>query len=738
MNFARIEPASWRGKTADPLAFVRHGRDGAAQLDLAVQDVHCAGCIAKIERAVGGLPGVESARLNMSTKRLTVAWDGADSLSRRIAETVNELGYPAAPFDPVQHGQSADPEGRRLLVALAVAGFAMGNVMLLSVSIWAGAFSGMDAMTRGLFHWISALIALPAVAFAGMPFFTSAFRVLRRRTTNMDVPISLAVILASVVSLHATIIGGPHAYFDAAVALLFFLLVGRYLDHRARAAARSTAQHLLALQGTTAQVIENGTTRAMAARDVRTGMEVRVMAGDRVPVDGVVVEGRSDIDTSLVTGEATPAAAGPNDLIHAGTLNLTGVMTLRAVAAGEDTLLANIVRLMEAAEQGQAKYVRLADRIARVYAPAVHTLALGTFVGWWLFVGASWPAALMTAVAVLIITCPCALGLAVPVVQVVVNGRLMRHGMLVKSPDALERFAQIDCVVFDKTGTLTIGQPLWSRDDAIPEPTRQAAVALAQHSRHPLCRGLGEMTDGDPIPQVADVREWPGLGIEGVLAGDRVRLGSREFCGVAALDRPDSQDVAQELWIKQGDCAPIRFAFRDRLRDDAGATIERLRDMGLTIHLLSGDRREAAKAVAGELKIENWRGAARPDDKIAYVQNLAAGGHRVLMVGDGLNDGPALAAGHGSMSPASAAELSQATADIVFQGELLMPVAEALAAARTANRAMRQNFTFAILYNVIAVPIAIAGLATPLIAAIAMSSSSLIVTLNAFRLRWRG
>jgi len=724
------------GGAIDPSSFVTHEEDGTAALNLMIENVHCAGCMAKIEGAVGKLPGVVNARLNMSTRRLAVKWHEGDTDGTRIVRTVSDLGYPVAPFEPAELPETARIENRRLLIALAVAGFAAGNVMLLSVSVWAGAFSGMEAATRDLFHWVSALIAMPAVAFAGMPFFRSAFAALRGKSMNMDVPISVAVILASAVSLHQTVQGAEHAYFDASITLLFFLLIGRYLDHRARSSVRSTAENLLTLRASSVRVVDGDSERSVPVRDVRAGMQVLVSPGERISVDGWVENGNSDVDTSLITGETTPASVSKGSKVFAGTLNISGSLRIRTAAAGERTLLAEIVRLMEAAEQGQAKYVRLADRAARTYAPVVHFLAAATFVGWLLIAGTAWQPAMMAAVAVLIITCPCALGLAVPVVQVMASGMLLRKGVLVKSGDGFERLAEIDTVVFDKTGTLTKARPVLQDAGQYPSDDLVLAASIARHSRHPLCQALHQaQVSALSVPLVGDiddVQEHPGLGLLTKVGAGEVRLGNRDWCGVQS---ETGDDGSSELWLKRPGGPPVLFRFRDTVRDDAAEVVGALKKHGLAVHMISGDRPSVTRDVARELGIETFEGGVRPDAKVAYVEKLMQAGHKVLMVGDGLNDAPALAAGHASMSPTSAADISQTAADIVYQGEGVAPVLASIKTARFARRLIKQNFGLAVLYNVIAVPIAMVGLASPLIAAIAMSGSSLAVTLNAMRLR---
>ncbi|HEX6141309.1 MAG TPA: heavy metal translocating P-type ATPase [Geminicoccaceae bacterium] len=725
-------PADGPEVTVEP--FVRSGGDGRSTLHLMVEGVHCGGCVRTIERALLADPAVEHARVNLSTRRLVVGWRGGPGLGGRIAATVERAGFRAVPYDPDQLRGADEVRDRQLLRALAVAGFAAGNVMLLSVAVWAGAFQDMGPATRSLMHWFSALIALPAIAYAGRPFFGSAFDALRHGRTNMDVPISLAVVLAGSMSLFETIRHGEHVYFDSAVMLLFFLLIGRYLDHRARGQARSAAERLVALERGFVTVLDAaGVRHAVPAADVAPGATVLAGAGERIGVDGAVIAGAGEVDTSLITGESVPERVAPGSRVFAGTLNLGAPLRIAASAAGDGTLLAEIVRLMEAAEQRRARFVVLADRIARAYAPAVHSLALITFLAWWLVLGAAWQVALLYAIAVLIITCPCALALAVPAVQVIASGRLFRSGVLLKSATALERLAEVDHVVLDKTGTLSLGRPTLAAVEAVPEDDLRLAAGLAGGSRHPLARALAAQVPDAPAAE--GVAEVPGQGLRLGLPDGEIRLGSRAFAGPPG-EAPE--DDRLELWLARPGAAPRRLAFGDRLRDDAAPTLRRLEALGLEVEMLSGDRRPAAAAVAKALGIDHWSAGRSPADKVARLEALGAAGCKVLMVGDGLNDAPALAAAHVSISPSSAIDISQNTADAVFQGDRLMPVALTIEVARRARRLIRQNLALALAYNLITVPLAMAGLVTPLIAALSMSASSLLVVGNALRLQLRG
>ena len=606
----------------------------------------------------------------------------------------------------------------------------MANIMLLSVAVWSGAGGEMGPATRMMMHWISAMIAIPAAAFAGRPFFNSALGALKKGRANMDVPISLAVILSLTVSVVETLSHGEHAYFDAAVMLLFFLLIGRWLDHRLRARAREAAQGLLALQATTAsRLTPDGTLEAVSARDINPDDRIVLSPGDRAPVNGVVEDGASQVDISLVTGESAPAEMKSGDTLYAGVLNLSARLVMRATARTEDSLLADLTRLIEAGEQGKSKYVRLADRAAALYVPVVHTLALATFIGWLMIGDAGLRIAVMNAVAVLIITCPCALGLAAPAVQVVATGRLFKSGVLVKSGDALERLAEVDRFVFDKTGTLTLGRMSLSNRDELSDEILTQIASLARASRHPLARAVVDSAGAGKL--ATDARDVPGFGVEGVIDGSKARFGRADWVGAEYID----QSALSEAWFKLGDGAPVRLEFEDRLRGDAAKTIADLRARDIDSEMLSGDREAPAKRIAKSVGLEAWQANMTPADKIARLSELRSGGVRTAMVGDGLNDAPALAAAHASLSPGTAADASQAAADFVFQGDSLQSVVTAYDVAKQARRRVLENFAFAALYNACAIPLAVFGFVTPLIAALAMSGSSVVVTLNALRIR---
>lgn len=702
-------------------------QDGAAcgALILSLPTIRCAGCISTVERLLNAMPDVAEARVNLTRKRAQI-WPekGVELDAPAIAARLTAEGYEAHELDSASLGTEADASGG-LLLRLGVAGFAMMNVMLLSVAVWSGA----EAATRDLFHWISALIAVPVVAYAGQPFFRSALTALSARRLNMDVPISLALVLAVAMSLTEVMQSGDHAYFDAAVSLTFFLLAGRFLEQKTRGAARSAAAELSALEVPRALRLSGEARETVPVSDLAVGDNVFIAPGMPIPTDGVVLDGESELDRAILTGETRPVSVVPGAKVSAGEVNLTGALTLTVTAAGRDHSLSRLADLVALAEGHRNRYSSLADRAARIYAPGVHLLAFLAFIGWLWVSGGDVRLALNIAVSVLIITCPCALGLAVPAVVASASGGMFRKGLLLKHGTALERLAEVDCVVFDKTGTLTEGVLEPAGLDDLTKREAGVLLALAGASVHPLAKSLAAALEATGIKalSVGQITEQPGRGISGRWNGQEVRLGRPEWLG---LTRGEGTETA----LRIGEWTRV-FQFRDRLRDEVPGLARDLASMGAELHILSGDAEAAVADVASSLGVAEWQATATPDDKVAYVEALTARGLNVLVVGDGLNDTGALAAGHVSAAPASGLAAARVAADIVVLGQNLSVLAPAIRQARRARRRILENFAIAAGYNAVAIPLALLGYATPLAAALAMSLSSLTVSLNALRVR---
>lgn len=719
-QFAIVEndPSAIENDDAALNTLARKLGDGTSQLEYAVPDAHCAACIRTIETTLAALPQVRSARVNLTRRRVRIVYD-SNSQPSAFAPAIKASGYHTYALDPSQESDG-DPVLSELVRAMGVAGFAAGNIMLFSVSVWSGA----NDATRDLFHWISALIALPSIAYAGRIFFRSAWRSLRAGKTNMDVPISIGVILASAMSLYETILSGDHAYFDGATMLLFFLLVGRTLDHLMRERARSAITGLARLQPRGGTVIrDDGSREYVKLSEIAPGMMMEIRAGERVPVDVMLVSPRSSFDYSIITGESLPHPVEGGSDVMAGAASLAGPVLVRTLRPATDSYLARMAAMMDAVETAKTRPRRIADRAASLYAPVVHTLAIATFFGWGLF-GGDWHDALMNAVTVLIITCPCALALAVPIVHVVAAGRLFEHGVLMKDGAALERIAEVDTVAFDKTGTLTTGNPRLIHSSLDQDTDRAMAAALASSSSHPLSRAIAGSFHG-PLPLLEGVSETAGKGVETTVDGVTWRLGSPAWCGA------QSSGYTGNVCLGRSGKVIGSFEFEDDLRPEAREAVGALDDLQLPTRLLSGDAEEPVRTAALGAGIASARHSLSPEDKL---RDVSVG--KTLMVGDGINDAPALRAAYASMAPSTAADIGRNAADFVITGGDLSAVPFAIRTARGAARLVVENLAIAIGYNAIAVPLAISGQVTPLVAAVAMSSSSLIVVFNAMRLRW--
>jgi len=704
--------------------------DGAMLYSMAVPAVHCGACVSLIERSLAAVPGVRSARVNLTLRNLMVTLAPGHSDPTSCVQKLRELGYSPVSLNEAVNTND-DGELQMLTRSLAVAGFAAANIMLLSISVWTGA----EGATRDLFHYISALIAIPAVAYAGQPFFRSAYQALSHRRMNMDVPISLGVILATAMSLFESLNSGEHAYFDAAVSLLFFLLIGRTLDHMMRGRARQLVSGLARMSAKGGMVVgTDGALRYTPLEDIHPGVLLRVSAGERMPVDGVVEQGTSDIDRSLVTGESLPVSVRAGEGVEAGTMNLTGALDVRATRPAKESFLSDVLKMMAAAERGRGAYVRMADRMAAIYSPAVHVLAFASFLGWMLWTGGDWHQSLTVAVSVLIITCPCALGLAVPVAHVLSASRLFEAGILMKDGSALERMAEINHAAFDKTGTLTTGEANVT-ECAIPEgEMRRIAATLARRSRHPASLALARLLMKESDVALRSVQEVPGSGMEAIVDGRHARLGRSDW--VAEITESGVPQEGLAFAIENERLFAIELT--EQLRPGAKAALEGLAERGIPSEILSGDSAAPVSAVASSLGVVAFTAGLRPGEKHARLAELARNDCKVLMVGDGLNDAPSLAAAHVSMAPSSASDIGRNAADFIFTRENLTAINFAQGIALRTQRIVKENFGLAIAYNVFAVPLAVAGYLNPLIAAVAMSTSSIIVVGNSLRLMRQG
>ena len=703
-------------------------------INLMIEGLHCAACVWLIENVLKKQSAVKKARINMSTKRLYLEWSGqgkdAKNVGNDLVKLIFNLGYRLIPFDAEFLEASEKKYDGSMLKALAVSGFASGNVMLISVALWANSSLQMGVATRNLLYWVSALIALPAIVYSGRIFVVSAFNSIKQSRTNMDVPIAVAIFLASIISIFEAITKGEHAYFDSVIMLIFFLLIGRYLDFSARRKAFSITGDLMMLAGISATIILDNKHKIIASKDLQKNMILNVAMGERIAADGLIIQGKSEIDTSVITGESNPKKCQVGDEVFAGMVNLGNALQVRITKAREETLLAKIVVMVEQIETSKNYYTKIADVVSKYYTPIVHLVALITFIIWCV-IGIGWHHSLLNAAAVLIITCPCALALAVPVVQIVAAGRLLKQGILIKNGEALERLNKVDTIVFDKTGTLTVGKPkLVSNSLFVSEEIMRMTASLAAKSKHPLSRALVESFKGELID--LEVKEIPGMGLVANYNGEEMRLGNLRHCQEISSAAIQNNEELPQIFFKYQNQITT-FIFQDQLRSDAKSTIKQLYNYNLI--LLSGDKESVVKSTANQLGIAKYYFEKTPDQKLEILKALKNKNKNILMVGDGINDAPSLMLADVSISPASAADISKNIADIIFQSQKLQPILETIKTAKKSSQIIKQNLAFALFYNLVAVPFAIMGYVVPLFAALAMSSSSIVVVLNALRIK---
>lgn len=680
--------------------------------ELILPSIHCLACIKAVEQALHSVPDIESARVNLSRKRVSILARNPAADPTPWIEHLSALGYEAHEARQTQ----GNTKMQGLVLRLGISGFAMMNVMLLSVAVWSGA---TDA-TRDLFHWISAAIALPATLFCAEPFFSNAWSAIKARRLNMDVPIALAIFLACMVSVYETMHSGAHAYFDAALSLTFFLLAGRTLDAWMRSNARSAAADLAALEPRRVITLVEGQQQSRAIDDIAVGTEIHLTAGMRVPLDALLLSERTEIDRSALTGESETSIVLQGAHLTAGEIVVCGPISARTTVPSSQSTLRRMVELASIAEAARGRYSSLADRAAQLYAPVIHGLSLvGGMV--WFFLTGDVHKAVMVAIATLIITCPCALGLAVPAVATVATNRIFRLGALVKSDTALERLATVTTIAFDKTGTLTQSALIVPANFSIEEC--QVLKALAMASQHPLSQSLLPALADVTAAAVSGLKEYRGQGIWGRWNGQDVRLGSGAWVG------------AEASTVFQFGKTIHPLSRTEHLIPGAKDTIRQLQDQGYDVHLVSGDKQASAAAMARDLNIAKVHAEMTPEAKQTFVADIQAKGEHLLMVGDGLNDTLALTQAWASIAPGSALEASQNAADIVLLDGDLAKIPETLRLAKSARRRILENFALAASYNAVAIPIALSGFASPLFAALAMSLSSITVTLNALRVR---
>jgi Cu2+-exporting ATPase len=706
-----------------------------------IQGMHCAACAFTVEDALMSVPGVQSVEVNAATHRVKVVWSEAKVKPSVWMAAIAKAGYGALPAADSSLRQARHEEGRRALWRWLVAGFCMMQVMMYAYPAYVAQDGDITPDMVFLLRWASWVLTLPVVLFSCGPFFGNALRDIRARRVSMDLPVALGMLITFLLSSAATFepngLFGGEVYYDSLTMFVFFLLTGRWLELRVRDRTAGALEALMnRLPDSVERQLTTGEFERVAVRRLLVGDVIRVSPSESFPADGVILHGQTLADEALLTGESRPQARGVGDTVVAGSHNLSGIVTVRVMQVGEGTQFSHIVSLMESASLQKPRLAQLADRIAKPFLMGVLVLAALSAVYWW---PTNPGHALMVAVAVLVVTCPCALSLATPAAMLAAAGNLARHGVLVRNLQALESLAEVDTVIFDKTGTLTQdGQRItqvMTAEGVTPEYALGMATALAKHSLHPLSRALvkaHEASGQADALETQDVNEMIGLGLEGHVDG-LLRLGSAKFCAPKTKGIPDKASVCQVHLCSENEWL-ASWQLSEDVRADALQTVEALKELGVNVWLLSGDRPESAQQVAQKVGISQAFGACTPQDKLSRMQVAQSQGARVAMVGDGLNDGPVLAGAHVSMVFGNAVPLAQSKSDLVLMGGSLLVVAQSLKLARHTLRVVKQNLVWAASYNAVCVPLAVVGLLPAWLAGLGMALSSLWVVLNSLRL----
>ena len=737
-----------------------HELGESREINLLVEGIHCAACVWLIEHTLKAVPGVISVAVNLSAKRLFVKWDNNRLQLSGIIQRLGQIGYSAVPFDPEAAEGALQRQNRNLLYRMAFAGFAMMNLLWVSIALYSGADKGEF---REMFHWIGFGIATPTLFYSGFPFFKGAWTGLRNLHLGMDLPIAIGATITYLYSIYVTVSGTTvgEVYYDTVVNFVFVILVGRYLEAMSKRQAVASTQRLLDLQPRVATVLRDGEESIVPIRSVKPNEIVLVKPGDKIPVDGLILEGLSTVDEAMLTGEFEPVTKEQGGHVSAGTINGHGMLKLQVEAVLKDTALGRIIRLVEEAQASKAPIQRFADRIVPWFVLATLGLATLTFI-WWL--DSDFELALMAATSVLIITCPCAFGLATPMSIAVASGLGARHGILVKNGAVLETLSGIDHFVFDKTGTLTEGCMTVSRiylktgcwvpcaeTEGVPDEIKKLFEYIGpaeRYSEHPIAQAILECisSSGKPI-EAKDATGFinrPGFGIKAEVAGKVVLAGTSAWLDQNQIQRDEVFDHQVQALDEQG-IGSLRCAIdgqevavigiEDQIRSDAPALVHDLKQDAIKVTLLSGDRQRTAETIAKRLGGMKVIAEVLPEDKDQTITDLQQQGGRVAMVGDGVNDAPALVRSDVGISLGSGTDVSIASSDIVLMSNELAKVRLAAALSRRTLRTIRQNIAISILYNLIMVPLAMSAMITPLVAAISMPISSLLVIGNAARIR---
>ncbi len=706
---------------------------GGSEATLLIGGITCAACIWLLERHMAKQSGALSFSVNHSTQRARLVWDPTVSRLSDLLIAIHQIGYTARPYQADEAEQALKAENRSALIRLAVAGVGSFQSMMLAFPLYFELISDLQAEFVDFFRWFSLLVATPVVFYSARPFFSNALRDLRARHMTMDVPVALAIGSAYVASAWVTVFGGEEVYFESVCMFTFFLQLGRYIEMQARYRTGLTGNALAGHQPRVATRLQGDQSDLVAIASLNPGDEILVRPGETLAADGVIIDGHSTLNEASLTGEYLPETRAPGDTVHAGSVNGENSLKIRITRAGAKTRLSSILRILDRVQAEKPKVAQLADRLAGKFVTQVLLITPVIGLGWW-YAGASNAFDIM--LSVLVVTCPCALSLATPTAITSATLRMRKSGLLPTRGHTLESLNDIDTVVFDKTGTLTRGEleitdaePL---TDIAIERCNWLAASLEKHSGHPVAKAFQSLPSGS----AQQVQSHLGGGLSGLVDGQKFFIGHRQFIeDQIHCNSPDLSDgPGIVVWLASEKQWLARFSLDDEVRPEAAEAIETLRQKGIDTVLLSGDRSGHVQMIADKLSLDRAIGEASPEEKLAELQRLMANGKQVMMVGDGLNDLPSMAGARVSVAMGGAADLTQLNADAVLLGNRLTALPEALTLSQSARRIIRQNMSWALAYNLIALPIAAAGLVPPWLAAIGMSVSSLIVVLNALRL----
>jgi len=730
------------------------GENNHKSINLLIPSIHCGACVWLIENLLNKQSYIEKARINLSQKIINISWVGDFDIGQKSINLINNIGYKTLPVEENYLIEIEKKFNNQIFKALAVAGFGAGNIMLFSFALWFDQSHEITGFTRQFLYILSALIALPVIIYSGRIFFVSAFQSTIKGRPNMDLAISIAIFLATIVSIMQTYRIGNHIYFDSVVMLIFFLLIGRYLDFKARKKIFNITSEFSLLQTSFARVENQGKITLIPSKKLQKNMILVVASAERIACDGEIIEGESIINNSLISGEIIPQKISIGDQVFGGSINIGNAIKVKITKNINESLLSKIIDIIAKIEFKKNIYIRIADNFSKYYTPAVHFIAFLTFCYWFFFKKELWDLALMNATAVLIITCPCALALAIPIAQSLAVANFLKRGIIIKNGEVLEKLNQIDYVIFDKTGSLTVGEPeleaiyninnsqikLISMNDDLHQFNFSIMYNIAKFSSHPIAKSIVKSLDKIQNLHSTNmkVENFTGFGLVGNYQNQNYYLGNMEFCKInfdfSLVPSNQSENSSELSCFFKSDNANYLLIFKDKIKENASDAVNFLENQKKKIILLSGDKENEVKRIANLCKISEFYWQKNPIEKAEIIQNLKNNGNKILMIGDGLNDAPSLALADASLSFSKAVDLTQNIADILIEGEKLSSIIFLFKFSNKTFKVMKQNLTIALIYNIIAVPFAIAGHIVPLLAAIAMSSSSILVTLNSLKL----